>query len=157
MLKQPYPLRLMRSQRCRSGAPKEFLLLFSRVVDAVVELLDRVDEEEASCEFISPVTPKNKNAPNIDVPTAAATVKHPAATQMNLNPSVYASRRPPTPAPMTCPVTPGIFPRAAVFWLFSAVMKSGSEDSGRPRGSTAAAILGPRLVVSLSVRMALSV
>lgn len=147
----------MRSQRCRSGAPKEFLLLFSRVVDAVVELLDRVNEEDASCEFISPATPKNKNAPNIDVPTAAATVKHPAATQMNLNPSVYASRRPATPAPMTCPVTPGIFPRAAVFWLFSAVMKSGSEDSGRPSGRTAAAILGPRLLFSLPVRMALSV
>lgn len=107
--------------------------------------------------FISLVTPKIKNSANVDVPTAAATVKHPAATQMNLKPCVYASRNPPRPAPMICPVTPGIFPRAAVFWLFRAVMKSGRDDMGRPRGRTAAAILGPRFVFSLPTRMALSV
>lgn len=148
----------MRRLRCRSGATKELLLLFSRMVDTVVELLDRVDEEDGACKCISFVRPAMNIAKmKLDVPTAAATVKHPAATHMNLNPCVYASRSPSRPAPITCPVTPGIFSRAAVLWLFSAVMKSGSEDWGRPSGSTAAAILGPRLVFSLPTRMALSV
>lgn len=150
-------LGLMRSNRCGGGAPIELFLLLGWVIDAVVELLDRVNEEDTSCELISLVIPKNNNTENVDVPTTAATVKHAPATQMNLNPSVYASRSPPTPAPMICPVTPGIFPRAAVFWLLSAVMKSGSEDSGRPSGSTAAAILEPRLAFSLPTKMALSV
>lgn len=76
----------MRRYRRRSGVSKELLLLFSRVVDVVVELLDGVDEENGSCACISLLIPKNKNTADVDVPTAAATVKHPAATQMNLNP-----------------------------------------------------------------------
>ena len=58
VLKQTHALGLMRRQRCRSRITKEFLLLLGWVVDAVVELLDGVDEEDGSCEFISPVIPK---------------------------------------------------------------------------------------------------
>jgi hypothetical protein len=55
------------------------------VIDVVVKLLDGVNEENGSCACISLVIPKKKSTADLDVPTAAATVKHPAATQMNLN------------------------------------------------------------------------
>lgn len=59
-----HALRLMRRMRCHSGVTKELLLLFCRVVDTVVELLDRVGEEDGACKCISFLRPANGYSKN---------------------------------------------------------------------------------------------
>ncbi len=83
-------------------------------------------------------------------------MKQPAATHTNLNPSENASNNPPKPAPIICRVTPGTVASAVSLLATKSPMKEGRELGGRPRGSTAPAILGPRLDQNLAVKIALS-
>lgn len=92
----------------------------------------------------------------MDLQNAAITVKQPAATQTNLNPKLYASNRPPTPAPMISAVTPGTVARAVALFAARSPITAGRELAGSPRGNTASAILVPRLAENFAVKMALS-
>jgi len=83
-------------------------------------------------------------------------MKHAAAAQMNLNPRLYASNSPPTPASIIWGVTPGTVASAASLLAERSVMKAVREDAGRPRGKTALAIFVPKFAVNLPVKMALS-
>lgn len=134
-----------------------------------VELLDRIHKEHSACSALAEVFFKTRfrevislcftaieYGVNWNLQTAAITVKQPAEIQTNLKPKLYASKRPPTPAPIIWGVTPGI--EAIAVWLFAArsPINAGRDAGLKPSGRTAPAIFVPRLAVNLAVKIALS-
>lgn len=78
----------------------------------------------------------------VDLPIAARAVKQPAVIQTYLNATLYARSMPLVPAVIISVLTSGTRARAVVLLAERAAMNSAREDAGRPRGSTASAILG---------------